>query len=711
MRTLRLPRRPPRSAVHWFTMATLAAWPPAFATAQTDTTAPRPPAAVAAASWDREFITSIRDRDGISVEGILGDLEEAELPARRGSRVPVSAAVALATVRKLTTVPLPADSPGDPIVLRAAATVAALANAPLAQAYLLEAERREPGNLATRISLATLLIAQGYPEEALALIGPRPPTGEAAKVRGMNLRAGWYLTRGNGLLCGNKPAESVDPFREAGKEDPFLSESARGEAKAHLMLGNRAGARQAIRRASRQPQHVRWDEDGGQGELPYNKLYDLSRGRHRELVTLEPPERAATALHFLRTVSALQKEVWAAEAAVSAQLQAVGMRKLEEGLRQPTEAEPGTGSTRLNSVASLVALNVLDNVEGVSPPVTTWDHEEPAKWSYRDMLSRWDPQVEATSRRDGALGIKHRETIRTMLQFMDEEPRLYQAFMKKMEHLPSELEPRCQAKKEIVGADLPATNALFYEHDKAVREWFSAAWSIATAIASHAEGGTDQDMAAVGLEADMLAIENFRLFYVALLYTRYSVLEECESVFSGATAAAKRAAAQEMLKCDPFLKGMNLKLKIPDANGSSLFDIKINCEKIQVKGKVVQLIPEVLALKLGVEWTPGSAGGEVTGLVGLSAGAGVITASTDLGVTVNSTGVSDVFIKGSIDGNLPIDAAGDATGQLSVSGKLSGRDIKDIAGGVNVDTVTDLVTGGGVQVIREAVLYWAPGGS
>lgn len=207
----------------------------------------------------------------------------------------------------------------------------------------------------------------------------------------------------------------------------------------------------------------------------------------------------------------------------------------------------------------------------------------------------------------------------------------------------------------------------------------------------------------------MLTVEQFRLFHVALLYGRYNVLNECESFFTGAAAAAKRQQAQEMLKCDPFLKGMNLKLKIPDASGGTLFDLKINCEKIQVKGKAVQLIPEVLALKLGAEWTPGSAGGEVTGLVGVSATAGMIGASTDVYITVNSTGVSDVGVKGSIDGNLPIDVGGDATGQLSVSGKLSGRDIKDIASGVNVDTVTELMTGGGTQVIRDAVLYWAPG--
>ena len=207
----------------------------------------------------------------------------------------------------------------------------------------------------------------------------------------------------------------------------------------------------------------------------------------------------------------------------------------------------------------------------------------------------------------------------------------------------------------------------------------------------------------------MLTVETFRLFYTALLYGRYSVLDECEGYLTGAVQAAERKEAQEMLKCDPFLKGMNLKLKIPDANGSSLFDVKINCEKIQIKGKAVQLIPEVLALKLGAEWTPGSAGGEITGLVGLSATAGPITASTDLYITVNSTGVTDGGIKGSIDGNQPFDVGENATGQLSVSGKLSGRDMVDIASGVNVDTVTDLMTGGGTQVIRDAVLYWAPG--
>lgn len=676
--------------------------------AQTDTV-PTPSVLAQLASGE-PVIRSMRDRQGINVEGLLEELQESALPARKGSRTPVTAAAALATARRITTARLPAGLPTDPIALRAAATVTALGNVEAAQAVLLEAERREPGNMATRISLANLLIAQGYPQEALALIGPRPPEGPAAVVRGINLRAGWFLTRGNGLLCGGMPREAGDPFREAGKEDSFLSEAARGEAKAQLMLGNRDAARQAIRRAVRQPKEAQWDDDAELVEIRYARLYDLSRGRYRALRDVEPPTKPVEVLPFLADLAAMSNEVGAEQAAATQRMTSVANAILEAGLREGSRPpEPGTGSLEVNFQASADAMNILAEQLGITSPVATWDATEPAAFSYRAMLSNWDNNIAAIDRRDETLGMRQRAMLRSMLQFMDEMPRQSQAFYKAVERLPPEREPYCRGLIALVAADLAVTNALFAERDRSVRAWFSAAWSLATAIASHAEG-LPHEQAAANLEVSMLMAETFRLFDISLLYSRYSLLDTCKGYLDGSLARERAAErrAQEMLKCDPFLKGMNLKLKVPDANGDALFDLKINCERIQIKGKALQLIPEVLALKLGAEWTPGSAGGELTGLIGVSATAGPITASTDLYLTVNGTGVTDGGIKGSIDGNQPIDVGGDATGQLSVSGKLSARDMKDIASGVNADTVTDLVTGGGVQVLRDAVLYWAP---
>lgn len=694
----------------------LTTWSAAPAAAQTDTV-PTSTVMTQLASGE-PVIRSMRDRQGINVERILTELDEAKLPARKGSPTPVTEAVALATLRRITTTTLPAGLPTDPIALRAAATVTGLGDVNAAQALLLEAERREPGNLATRISMANLLIAQGYPQEALALIGPRPPDGPAAVVRGMNLRAGWFLTRGNGLLCGNMPGESGDPFKEAGKEDAFLSEAARGAAKAHLMQGNRKAAREAIRRASRQPEEAAWDDDAKLVEIRYARLYDLGRGRYRALRDLEAPSTPAEVLPFLAEISAMADEVRVAQGEATQRLTEVANGILQLGLREGSAPpEPGTASLEVNFQAGADAANILAEQLGITNPVEPWDPTEPAAFSYRAMLPQWEDgwgTLAAIERRDGTLGMRQRAMLRTALLFMDELPRQNQGFYKKIEALPAmDREPWCRAVIQIVTDELPTANTLFYERDQAIRAWFVRAWYLASAIASHAEGWQHEE-AAAQMEASMLVAENFRLVDVGLIYSRYGILEQCRGFLDGSRARerAEERRAQQMLKCDPFLKGMNLKLKVPDVNGDDLFDIKINCEKIQIKGKAAQLIPKVLALKLGVEWTPGSAGGEVTGLIGVSATNGVISAGTDLFLTVNGSGVTDGGVKLSLDANHPVNVGGDATGQLSVSGKVSlneqGRkEIRELAGEVGRNAV-DLVTGGGVQTLRDAVLYWAP---
>lgn len=693
----------------------LTTWAATPASAQADTV---PTSTVMAQLASGEpVIRSMRDRQGISVESVLEELQESKLPMQKGSRTPVTQAAALATLRRITTTTLPAGLPTDPIALRVAATVTALGNVDAAQAILLEAERREPGNLATRISMANLLIAQGYPQEGLALIGPRPPEGPAAVVRGMNLRAGWFLTRGNGLLCGGLHQEAGDPFKEAGKEDPFLSEAARGEAKAHLMQGNRNAARRAIRRASRQPEEPAWDDDAELVEIRYARLYDLGRGQYRALRHIEAPPTPAEVLPFLAELSTMADEVRVAQGEVTQRLTEAANDVLQAGLREgSTPPEPGTASLEVNFQAGATASNILAEQLGITHPVEPWDPTEPAAFSYRAMLPQWEDKwgtLAAIERRDGTLGLRQRDMLRTALRFMDELPRQRQGFHKKIEALPNmDREPWCRAVIQIVTDDLPTANTLFYERDQAIRAWFVRAWYLASAIASHAEGWQHEE-AAAQMEASMLVAENSRLVEVGLIYSRYGILEQCRGFLDGSRARerAEERQAQQMLKCDPFLKGMNLKLRVPDVNGDPLFDIKINCEKIQIKGKAWS--NGVLALKLGAEWTPGK-GGEVTGLIGVSATSGVpsdpartgiISAGTDLFITVNGTGVTDGGIRVSLDVNLPV---GDATGQLSVSGKLSAGEIQDIVSGVNVETVTDLVTGGGVQTLRDAVAYWAP---
>lgn len=651
-------------------------------------------------------IRSMRDREGISIDAQLDELAAAPLPARVGSTGAVTVPAALAVFRRLTTVTLPINAPQNPAALRAAAAVLAHTNPLVAQAYLLEAERVTPADIATRISMATLLIAQGYPYEALALIGPSAPAPTFRRADGISLRAGWWLTRGNALLCGNRPAEAIDPLRTAGDEDPSLLEAARSLTKAHLLLGNRAAARESIRRASRQSRDVRWDHDTRRGALPYNRLYDLSRSQHRELMLIEPPTKPQQVLTFFRMLQGLQRQIIVAQGDAATR---VGVASAAVGARKPSNV-PAEYSLDLGQRATADAMAIVGNSLGVISPFTSWDPVEPAPFSYLDKLNDWTREIEDIAHRDGALGIKQREMLRSELSFMDVEPRQTKALGQQlMQPLPNDHRARCAKLMSMASADLPNANALFFERDHALREWFTTAWSLASAIASHAPYGPEHDLATAQMELDKQTAEYFRVFEILLVYGRYNFLAECEDVYppEGVDPVSSKDA-QDLLVCDPFLRGMNFKIKVPDSKGSAIFELGITCDKLSIKSDLVKLIPDILTLKAGLEWTPGSRGGEITGLIGVSAGVpGLpVSVSSNVFVTTNSSGaLVDGGLKTSLEQNV---TAGNEVGSIKASGTVRPGDVPGMVRGA-VDTVTEIATGGGAQVVRDAVLYWAPG--
>lgn len=659
------------------------------------------------------IIRSMRDRAGISIERQLDELAKAPLPERAGSAGPVTVAAALATFRRITTVKLPPNAPANAAVLRAAAAVATHTNPPVAQAYLLEAERLAPGDVATRISMATLLIANGYPNEALALIGPSPPSPTFRRAEGIALRAGWLLTRGNALLCGNRPAEAVDPLREAGDEDPSMAEAARSLSKAHLMLGNKSAARTALRRASRQSRSMRWSRDGRKGDLPYAKLYDLSRGTHRELMPITPPKSEFQIYAFLEQLGSLTRSV---RAMATEQVELFGAAVQAQAAAEM--AAPRSSKVRwlgLGTKAEGDASLILQDQTGMYPLNTQWEPVEVASFSYLGQLNDYTPHIEEIARRDGPLSLKKRELIRTELSYMDVYPRQYVAWGARLDQLPHQDDLRiiCRQQMRAVAEDLPNATALFLERDQAVREWFETGWKLASAIASHVPDGPAHDAVQAELETSYAMIEEWRLMEASFIYSRYSeIVGSCREYYSPENANPTGPnATQALLKCDPFLAGMNFTIKIPDAKGSALFELGVTCEKVSIKTELVELIPDILVMKSGLEWVPGARGGEITGLIGVSAGVPGLpfSVSSNVFITTNSSGAAvDGGIRTSLEQNI---SAGNESGSIeSPNGTIRPEDVPGIVRDA-VDSVKDLATGGGVQVLKDAVLYWSPGAS
>ena len=246
-----------------------------------------------------EVYYSIREREEINIDELLSSIDESPLPVVKSNTVPSGTAQALEMVKQLTKVALPEGSPTQPPQLRVMAATVASYNLELAQAFLLEAERIKPDEPETRISLAGLLIVQGYPRTALTLLGSTAPP-ESLKLNGRrSVAAAWNLAKGVAHLTLRETQKSIPFLKKAIEQDGSLTEASKSLAKAQSIAGNKTEARQTLKKGAwRQSGAARWNKSGNSGVLPYHKVYDINRGRYREMEEFEFPQNAAQLLSF-----------------------------------------------------------------------------------------------------------------------------------------------------------------------------------------------------------------------------------------------------------------------------------------------------------------------------------------------------------------------------------------------------------------------------
>lgn len=572
-------------------------------------------------STSTSYFFSLRERDEVSIDELLESVETSSLPRMNGSTVTVSVNQALSTLKRLTKDSLPKGVPSEPATLRNAAAMALGSSLSLAQALLLEAERIKPAEPQTRISMAGILIAQGYPREGMSLLGSTPPA-ESLKLNGTrSIAAAWNLAKGVAHLVLREARQAIYPLEKAIEQDGSLTEATRSLAKAKLMLGKRDEARQTLKNGAwRQRGYGRWSKDGKFGVMPYHKLYKLNNGKYRTMKEIEPPLRAKDLLNFTRSWDERQQEIGNKSNEATSALM-VASNKLVSEMLSPTAGNKKGFYDGASKKASSDALAPITNMMGIAPLNTQWDASKRAGFNYLSTKIDYAKDIEDIALHDLALSSKQNAMITQMLIYMDVLPGTNENILKEQMAmvLPDDPEKRCRKLIAFAESKLPTLYNIIVPLDEATREWYRTAWKISSAIASHIPAGTEFEQTEATLETMAWQAERFRLNNWMVAYSLLPSLEECEAYMEPGKPDSTETEAEKRLKaCNDFTSGISFKFKIPKPNGGTLLEMGLSCEKVSLKGDIWN--SGILSAKLGVEYAPGKgANGELTGLIGVAA--------------------------------------------------------------------------------------------
>ncbi|MBM3178117.1 MAG: hypothetical protein FJZ78_08940 [Bacteroidetes bacterium] len=603
-----------------------------------------------------EIYYSIREREEINIDDLLSSIEASPLPVINSNTTPPGVPQALDVVKQLTTVTLPAGSPNQTSQLRILAATVASYNLELAQAFLLEAERIKPDEPETRISLAGLLIAQGYPRTALTLLGPTAPP-ESLKLNGRrSVAAAWNLAKGVAHLTLRETQKSIPFLKKAIEQDGSLTEASKSLAKAQSMAGNKTEARQTLKKGAwRQRGTARWNKNGNSGVLPYHKVYDINRGRFREMEEFEFPQNAAQLISFYELLEDRSKQLNVQSVKVATELIEVVTKMSDPKILMDTEKMPNA-----HRLIAAEALGPIGNTMGITPLNTQWDPGDPAAFTYSATKNDYADDLEEISRRDHALSMKQGKMIEQMLVFMDVHPatteRITKEFMSRK--WPEKREENCRALIGFVNSKLPGIYNNIVPLDAAITDWYKTSYKISSAIAQHLPEGLLFDQTQVTLESLSLQLELFRLANIQLTYSSVSLLDGCEEFVGPLVPVPPMSEKDKRLKaCNDFTSGISVKFKIPKANGKTLMEVGLSCEKISLKGDI--WTSGILSAKAGVEYKPNEGtNGELTGLVGVAAELpGGVSAEVDTMITFDAGDgtIQDLTVQGNVEGGKTID--------------------------------------------------------
>lgn len=603
---------------------------------------------------------SLREREEVDLEEYLGSIDVAPLPQMNGSAADVSLSQALAVLRKLTKDSLPRDIPAQPANLRSAAAMSLGSSLGMSQALLLEAERIKPGEPQTRISMAGLLIVQGYPREAMALLGQTPPS-ESLKLNGQrSIAAAWNLAKGMAFLVLREARQAVPLLEKAIAQDGSLTEASRTLAKAKLMQGKREEAMEVLRNGAwRQRGHGRWSRDGKRGVMPYHKLYKLNNGKSRSLQVIEPPLRAKDLLTFTRSWETRQQEIANKSMEATAALMEASAKMVSE-ITLPAATQQKGYMTGASKFAMADAVAPLSNMMGISPLNTQWDPVARASFSYLSLKNDYADDIEAIALHDLALSSKQQAMITQMLIYMDVIPAMNETITKELMQmkLPDDEEQRCRKLIAYAEGKLPTIFNNILPLDDATRDWYRTAWKISSAIAAHVPYGPEFKQTEATLESMTWQAEMFRLSNWMVAYSMLPSLEGCEAYMEPVPPKpAKTEEEQRLQACNDFTSGISFKFKIPKPGGGTLLEMGLSCEKMSLKGDIWN--SGVLSAKLGVEYAPSKGkNGELTGLVGVAAdlpGGFGVEVDGYLTYDVASGDCNDWGVKTSAESNVMVD--------------------------------------------------------
>lgn len=610
-------------------------------------------------STTKEYFFSLREREEVDLDGLLESVEAAPLPTLNGSAVNVSVAQALSVLKRLTKDTLPKGIPAHPATLRSAAAMSMGSSLGISQALLLEAERIRPGEPQTRISMAGLLIVQGYPREAQSLLGTLPPS-DTLKLNGRrSIAAAWNLARGMSHLVLKEAGQAVPLLEKAIAQDGSLTEASRSLAKAKLMQGKRDEARQILRNGAwRQRGYGRWSRDGKRGVLPYHKMYKLNNGKHRSMQEIEAPQRARDLLAFTRSWEQRQEEISNKLMIATTTFTEAASKLVSESIVADARQQKGylTGAEKR---AMGDALTPMSNMKGIFPLNTQWNPAGRVGFSYLSDKIDYADEIEEIALHDLALSSKQNALITQMLMYMDVEPAANEDIIKEQMNmqLPDDHEQRCRKLIAFAESKLPSLFNIITPLDMATREWYRTAWKISTGIASHIPAGTAFEHTEASLETFAWEAERFRLSNWMTTYSMLPSLEGCEAYMGPPSPKSPKSAAEEKLKaCNDFTSGISFKFKIPKPGNGTLLEMGLSCEKVSIKGDIWN--SGILSAKLGVEYAPAKgANGELTGLLGVAADIpGGFGVEVDGYVTydVASGDCNDWGVKASAEGNLGV---------------------------------------------------------
>lgn len=565
---------------------------------------------------------SFREREELNIDELLDAVAAAPLPGSNGSATPVSPTQALATLRRLTRDSLPKGVSSQPATLRSAAAMSLGQSLGLSQAFLLEAERIRPGEPQTRISMAGLLIVQGYPREAMSLLGPTPPP-DSMKLNGRrSVAAAWNLARGVAHLAAREPQKALPFLEKAVQQDGFLTEASRSLAKAQLMLGNREGARQTLKSGAwRQRGQARWSSDGKRGVMPYHKTYKLNNGTMRSMRDIEAPLTAKDYLLFRRSWDERQRNISEKQMAATQQLMEASQEVVSVMMVPKTAAQQKAYLTGAENRAAADALAPVTNMMGISPLNTQWEPATRAGFNYLSTKIKYAEDIEDIALHDLALSSRQNAMITQMLIYMDVVPGFNEDIVKETlaMTLPDDPEQRCRKLIAYTEGKLPTAYKIITPLDQSVREWYGTSWKISSAISKHIPYGPLFKQTEATLESMTWQAETFRLSNWMVAYALLPDLEGCEQYMGPVVPKPPKTEAEKKLQaCNDFTSGMSFKFKIPKAGQGTLLEMGLSCEKVSFKGDIWN--SGILSAKVGVEYAPGKGtNGELTALLGVAA--------------------------------------------------------------------------------------------